>query len=75
MTRSSGRSALAALRVEATETYNRLMSTGAGLSDPAVGPLKEYIASLSGGECAECAVTFLDTEAEERPRRPSAIFT
>jgi len=56
---------LASLRLEATETYKRVMSTGAGVTDDAIAPLKDYVASLSGGETAERAVALFDREAKQ----------
>ncbi len=56
---------LASLRLEATQTYNRLMSRGRGLKDSATDPLKAYVGSLSGGEFAEQSVRYLDQQARQ----------
>jgi hypothetical protein len=56
---------LASHRREATDTYKRLMATGKGLDDQTLGPLNVYVSSLSGGESAEKAVTWLELKAQE----------
>jgi hypothetical protein len=63
---------LATLRLEATATYKRLVTTAAGLSDDTLAPLAEYVASLSGGETAERAVAYLDSQAKTAAKKASS---
>jgi hypothetical protein len=65
---------LASHRLEATETYKRLVVAGRGVEDRALQPLNVYVASLSGGENAERAVAWLDAKAREGAKKARSML-
>lgn len=57
---------LAALRLEATATYQQLATTGASASSGALSPLRDYVSALSGGERVEKIVGTVDQNAQKQ---------
>jgi hypothetical protein len=55
---------LAALRLEAFHGYQELVSTGVGLSQRKVAPLKEYVTQVKGGEGVESSIDAMDRQVQ-----------
>jgi hypothetical protein len=55
---------LAAIRLEASQTYRELVTTAVGLTDAEAAPLKEYVANLTGGEAISTSIDALDKGAQ-----------
>ncbi|MDQ2757863.1 MAG: hypothetical protein M3Y71_15130 [Actinomycetota bacterium] len=64
---------LASLRLEATATMKQMRTTGAGVTDPALIQLVDYVGSLEGGERAEKAVGYLDAQAQKAMQKALSI--